>query len=86
MYARFARYSKWIKAVEASGETIGFLCAGFQDRQQKGLVIQPIVKDDCLDLLPAMLHKAGTWLEQSGRESMIVEIPDQWEESSQILG
>jgi hypothetical protein len=21
---------------------------------------------------------AGTWLKQSGRESMIVEIPDQW--------
>ncbi len=78
MYARFTRYSKWIKAVDVSGETIGFLCAGFQDRQQKGLLIQPIVAEDCLNFLPAMLHKAGTWLEQSGRESMIVEIPDQW--------
>ena len=78
IYARFTRYSKWIKAVVASGETIGFLCAGFQDRQQKGLLIQPIVKEDCLDLLPAMLQKAGAWLEQSGRKSMIVEIPDQW--------
>jgi hypothetical protein len=25
-----------------------------------------------------MLQKAGAWLEQSGRKSMIVEIPDQW--------
>lgn len=78
MYVQFARYSKWIKAVNASGETIGFLCAGFQDRQQKGLLIQPIVAEDCLYLLPAMLQMAGTWLSQSGRESMIVEIPDQW--------
>lgn len=85
MYARFARYSKWIKAVEASGETIGFLCAGFQDRQQKGLVIQPIVTEDCRDLLPFMLHQAGTWLEQSGRKSMIVEISDQWAKSRDYL-
>jgi ribosomal protein S18 acetylase RimI-like enzyme len=77
-YARFTRYTKWIKAVVASGETIGFLCASFQDRQQKGLLIQPVVAKDCQNLLPEMLNKAGTWLAQSGRESMIVEIPDQW--------
>ena len=78
IYARFTGYTKWIKAVETSGETIGFLCASFQDRQRKGLLIQPMVAEDCLNFLPAMLHEAGTWLEQSGRESMIVEIPDQW--------
>jgi ribosomal protein S18 acetylase RimI-like enzyme len=78
IYARFTGYSKWIKAVVTSGERTGFLCAGFQDRQQKGLLIQPVVADDCLNYLPDMLYTAGTWLEQSGRESMIVEIPDQW--------
>jgi ribosomal protein S18 acetylase RimI-like enzyme len=78
IYARFARYSRWIKAVVASGETIGFLCGGFQDRQQKGLIIQPVVKEGYLDLIPSMLQKAGTWLERSGRKSMIVEIPDRW--------
>ena len=61
-----------------SKETIGFLCAGFQDKQQKGLLIQPIVNRNNLDLIPSMLQKAGAWLEQSGRKSMIVEIPDQW--------
>jgi hypothetical protein len=25
-----------------------------------------------------MLNKVGVWLEQSGRKSMIVEIPNQW--------
>ena len=84
-YARFTRYSRWIKAVEASGETIGFLCAGFQDRQQKGLLIQPIVKDDYLDLVPAMVYEAGTWLEQAGRRSIIVEISRQWTKISDYL-
>jgi hypothetical protein len=27
---------------------------------------------------PVMRNKVGIWLEQSGRESVIVEIPDQW--------
>ncbi len=78
MYARFARYTKWIKAVDVSGKTIGFLCAGFQDRQQKGLLIQPVITEECLHLLPAMFYKAGSWLEQSGKKSMITEIPDEW--------
>jgi len=85
MYARFTRYSKWIRAADASGETISLLCAGFQDRQPKGLLIQPIVAEDCLDFLPAMLHKAGNWLEQSGRKSMIVEISDKWLKSRNYL-
>lgn len=85
MYARFARYSSWIQAVVASGETIGFLCAGFQDRQQKGSLDHPIVKEGCLDLAPAMLHAVGAWLEHAGRKSMIVEIPDQWTKTRDYL-
>jgi ribosomal protein S18 acetylase RimI-like enzyme len=78
IYARFTRYSRWIKAVVASGETVGFLCARFQDRQQKGVLIKPIVKEDYLDSIPSMLQIVGAWLDQSGRKSMIVEIQDQW--------
>lgn len=78
MYARFTRYSNWIKAMDASGETIGFLSSGFQDRQQKGLLIQPILAENCLDFLPAMLHETGVSLEKSGRKSLFVEIPDRW--------
>ncbi len=83
--AHFTGYSKWVKAVVSSGETIGFLSVSFQDKQQKGLLIQPVVTDDCLNYLPAMLDKVGAWLEQSGRESMIVEIPDQWVKSREYL-
>ena len=78
IYTRFTGFSKWIKAVDISGETIGFLSVGFQDKQQKGILLQPVVTNDCLNLLPAMIHEAGAWLEQSGRVAMVVEIPDQW--------
>ncbi len=85
MYARFTRYSKWIRAIVASGETIGFMCASFQDRQQKGLLIQPILKEGCQDLIPSMLDEVGDWLEQAGKKSMIIEIPDQWIETRDYL-
>ena len=49
IYTQFTRYSRWIKAVGASGEMIGFLCARFQAKQQKGLLLQPVVKEGCLD-------------------------------------
>jgi hypothetical protein len=78
MYARFAKYFNLIEAVDVSRETIGFLCAGFQDRQQKGLLIQPVIAEDCLNLLPAMFYIAGAWMGQLRRKSIIVEIPDQW--------
>ena len=85
IFARFIGYSKWVKAIDVSEETIGFLSVGFQDKQQKGILLQPVVTDDCLNYLPAMLYKVGTWLEQSGRESMIVEIPNQWTKARDYL-
>ena len=76
LYLRYAKYSKWIKALVAEGETIGFLCADFQHRQRKGFLIQPMIADENLQYLPAILQKVGAWLVESGKESMIVEIPD----------
>jgi hypothetical protein len=40
-----------------------------------------IIAEVCLDFLPAMVHEAGTRMEKSREEFMIVEIPDQWGES-----
>jgi GNAT superfamily N-acetyltransferase len=76
IYNHFTGYSRWVKAAVVSGKTIGFLCAAFQDRQRKGLLIQPVVADEGLRFLPAMMQEAGVWLEKSGKEAMIVEIPD----------
>jgi hypothetical protein len=60
----------------AQGETIGFLCADFHEQQRKGFLIQPMVTDECLQYLPAMIQKVGSWLDESGKETMVVEIPD----------
>jgi ribosomal protein S18 acetylase RimI-like enzyme len=72
LYLRYAKYSKWV----AEGETIGFLCADFQHQQRKGFLIQPMIADENLQYLPAMIQKVGAWLVESGKESMIVEIAD----------
>jgi ribosomal protein S18 acetylase RimI-like enzyme len=85
LYSRFTRYTNWIKAVEVSGETVGFLCVGFQDRQQKGLLIQPIIAENCLDFFPVMLYEIGAWLEQQDRKALIVEIPDLWTSTRDYL-
>ena len=77
LYLRYTRYSKWIKAVVAEGETLGFLCADFHPQQRKGFLLQPVVSDEGLQYLPAMIRKVGAWLEESGKVSMVVEIPDQ---------
>jgi len=85
IYARFNGFSRWVKAVAVSGKTIGFLSVSFQDKQQKGILLQPVVAEDCLIYLPGMLYKVGTWLEEMGRTSLIVEIPDQWTETRDYL-
>ena len=77
MYFRYARYSKWIKALVAQGGTIGFVCADFHREQRKGLLTQPMITDECLSYLPAIIQKVGAWLEASGKESMIIEIPEE---------
>jgi ribosomal protein S18 acetylase RimI-like enzyme len=77
LYHRYARYSKWIKAVVAEGETLGFLCADFHPQQRKGFLLQPVVGEEGLRYLPTMIQEAGAWLEESGKDSMVVEIPDQ---------
>jgi GNAT superfamily N-acetyltransferase len=76
LYFRYSRYSKWIKVVVAQGKPICFLCADFQVQQRKGFLYQPIITDEGIQFLPAMIQKVGAWLEGSGRESMVVEIPD----------
>jgi ribosomal protein S18 acetylase RimI-like enzyme len=77
LYLRFTRYSKWIKALITHGETLGFLCADFHHEQSKGFLIQPVVSDEGLHYLPAMLQEVAVWLASSGKASMVVEIPNQ---------
>jgi GNAT superfamily N-acetyltransferase len=77
IFARYTRYTKWIKTFVSKGKTIGFLGAEFQLHQRKGFLLQPVIMDEDLLYLPAMIQEAGAWLAESGKESMIVEIPDE---------
>jgi GNAT superfamily N-acetyltransferase len=76
LYHRYARYSKWIKALVVQGEILGFLCADFHPQQRKGFLLQPVVSDEGLHYLPAMIRQAGLWLGEAGKDTMVVEIPD----------
>ena len=76
LYFRYARYQNLIKVVVANGKPIGFICAYFQQQQRKGFLLQPVIVDEVLQYLHAIIQKVGTWLEGSARESMVVEIPD----------
>jgi GNAT superfamily N-acetyltransferase len=85
IFARFTSYKKWIKAFIDQGKTIGFFGADFQLHQCKGSLLQPVVSDEDLQYLPVMIKNAGGWLEGSGKESMIVEIPEERHQISEYL-
>jgi ribosomal protein S18 acetylase RimI-like enzyme len=85
IFARYTSYKKWMKAFIDNGKTIGFLGADFQLHQCKGSLVQPVVSDENLQYLPVMIKHAGVWLEGFGKESMLVEIPEERYQISEYL-
>ena len=85
LFTRFTGYSRWIKALVVEGETIGFLGASYHRRQSKGSLLQPILPNKHLAHLPAMIQAAGSWLADTGKASMILEISDQRSEVRDYL-
>ena len=85
LFVRYTRYSRWIKAFVSQGKTIGFLGVEFQLHQRKGSLLQQVLPDEDLQYLPAMIQKAGAWLEESGKASMIVEIAEERSRVSEYL-
>jgi ribosomal protein S18 acetylase RimI-like enzyme len=76
LYARFTGNSVWITAFEVQGKTIGYINVRTHHRQYKGYLNPPVVSDEHLQHLQAMIHTAGAWLAELGKESMVIEIPD----------
>jgi len=76
LFARFTGYSRWSKAVVAQGETVGYLHADFHRKQRKGYLLQPMLLDEHLPYLPAMIQTAGAWLAEAGKQAMVVEVYD----------
>jgi ribosomal protein S18 acetylase RimI-like enzyme len=80
LYDRFSGFSRWIRVVETEGRVVGFLCARYQNKQKKGLILQPVVLNEHLDLLPVLLDQAAGWTKQAGRDGAAVEISERWGE------
>jgi GNAT superfamily N-acetyltransferase len=85
LYLRYAHYSKWIKSLVVEGETLGFVVVDFQEQQQKGFMLDPVLMDASLPYLPALIQEASAWLGLSGKVSMVMEIPDRQTEISAYL-
>ena len=45
-------------------------------QQHKGYLLQPMLLDEHLPYLPAMIQNASTWLTGAGKETMVVEVSD----------
>ena len=76
MYARFTGYSGWTKAFVAQGETIGYFSVSSHRQQKKGHAMPPMIPDEQMQYLPAMIQQAGAWLVEFGKESIIMEVPE----------
>jgi ribosomal protein S18 acetylase RimI-like enzyme len=85
IFLSFTHFTKWIKVLAIEGEPIAFLCASYQIHQHKGSLLQPIIADDNLMYLPVVINKAASWLNNAGKESMIMEIPDRQIQVSEYL-
>lgn len=76
---------RWARAFFRDDEPIGFLAAVTSGSQTKGGLARPVVADENLADLPAMLHKAADWLEQLGKTTAQVAVPDARQELMQLL-
>jgi GNAT superfamily N-acetyltransferase len=78
LYLRYIHSSRWIKVLVMGKEILGFVSVDYQQQQSKGFLIQPMISDQGMRYLPDLLKKAGGWLTESGKSSMVIETPDRW--------
>jgi len=77
MLGRLTSAQRWTRAFERDGNVIGFLSGNTSQNQAKGTLSRPLVSDENLELLPAMLHEAASWLTQLGKTSMQIAVSDE---------
>lgn len=76
LYTRYTGGKRWARAFTVHGRTVGFLSASFHTLQTKGQISQPLLAENCLPELDAMLLEAGAWLGSEGMESVELECLD----------
>lgn len=76
---------RWARTFFRDDELIGFLAAVTSGSQTKGGLARPVVADENLADLPAMLHEAAGWLEQLGKTTVQIAVPDVQQKFMQVL-
>jgi GNAT superfamily N-acetyltransferase len=77
---RFTNTQTWVRVFFREDETVGFLSTGTSGDQSKGILSRPVVADENLVHLPAMLDEAAAWLMELGKTAVQMAVPDEREQ------
>ena len=61
---------RWQRAFEKNGALVGFLAARVDNNSPAGSILRPLVPDQHLDALPAMLREATSWVSEQGKTAV----------------
>jgi hypothetical protein len=76
---RFTNTQQWTRAFCREEQIIGFLAVATSGGQPKGVMARPVVADENLVHLPAMLDEAAAWLMELGKTAVQMAVPDERE-------
>jgi len=76
MFDFMIRDTTWSRTFELNRGLVGFLAVTTSQGQSKGLVLRPIVLDEHVAILPAMIHEAAERLTHAGKTAVQVILPD----------
>jgi ribosomal protein S18 acetylase RimI-like enzyme len=77
---RFTSTQQWARAFCRDEHIVGFLAATTSGGQAKGVLARPVVADENLVHLPAMLDEAAAWLMELGKMPVQMAVPDEREQ------
>jgi ribosomal protein S18 acetylase RimI-like enzyme len=77
---RFAKSQRWTRTFVREEKIIGFLVAATSSGQTKGSLSRPLVAEENLTCLPAMLTEAAGWLMQLGKTAVRIAVPSEREQ------
>jgi hypothetical protein len=77
---RFAKSQRWTRTFIREEEIIGFLVAATSSGQTKGSLSRPLVAEENLTCLPAMLNEAAGWLMQLGKTAVRIAVSSEREQ------
>ncbi len=76
---RLSNAHQWTQTFSTDREIVGFLRANTSTSQTTGVLSRPLITDEHLDYLPAMLQDAANWLAHQGKTVMQINVADEHE-------